>query len=445
MAHPLMQPQIYNSDVLGASIRAARETTAERGALQAALARTRAEDQARREAEQEARGGVDHDAERSEVSAAEVLERVERPSRSDGGGPGRMPPPPALSDVQQELMAQALQQEPPQRAATFQPLSDRLLRWVEEGAEMDEEALNGRLRMLVQQYRDSRPTAAADSRRISSVNQHLHAMSLKLASIGCLSDFDRLTQQSVSDGGGSDGAAHPPADPSTHFYDLHSLDLDSYGDIKHLHASSVAPLSGAGTGWWRTQLAELDEDVGEKRRRDAALLAAMERPDPEEDDGHRGNEDDKVQQALQAAAPHFDRLDGAGRHQNGERSGLLLARNPCTTEAELEADLLSSDLRDSRRPVRLTAEQLLARTQGRSYRSASAQREVLLPEGQRILRPGEKARANPLEPDRRADHGRDHGDHDIDPARMRSDAVAEMDAALDENARGVQRPGRKRH
>jgi hypothetical protein len=413
----VMQPPLYDSAVLGAAVKSSRSLASERASLRSALSRGKAEEQERRLMQQQdaqassleeelvaARAAVGMDA---NVNAGSGTRRSTRIV-----GPSGLPPLMELTEVQRELLAQVEQPEPAHRMASFEPLPERLARWLEEhggggggggGGSSGEPSitpaeLDSRLHTLAQQYRDSRARAGEDVVRSRRIHAHLHDMSLKLASVARLADLENLAENQRALR--AQDPTLPPFDPARHFYDLSTLDFDSLADVKHVHAANLVPLSSVAvsggddatmlSGWWRTQLAELDEDLGEKRRRDAAVLAELERGGGGADDGYAalGADGQRALEVQRAGALDFDRLNGRSNTAGAgaAEGGLQLASNFRANESELEADLLQAN-KDKQQPARLTREQLLARTQGRSYPSVSRGGDVQLPEGQRMLRP----------------------------------------------------------
>lgn len=435
-ASPLMRPPVMASDALAASIRASRELTRDQRNFKESLIAHRAREQAERSAAQDAHpDAAAEERAGEEADVQTLLERFDRDRKPrERRDPSQLPPMPALSEIQQELLAVAGQEEPPQRALHLRPVEERFAHWIDEYAESSSEEMTDRLRTLHKQYVDSRHLASADARRMWNAQQQLHALSGKLASIRNVGDFATLqTQLAARDAG--DPAAAEIVDPAAYFYDLYTLDLDSYADLKHAHSSSVVAQVSAGTGWWRTQIGELEEDLDALRRKDADLLRRAEE-DADEDgilDQAADDDDDPFAQhdedRPRPAAPRdrvvtsFDRL-GSGAEVPS--TGLLLGRR-ATSEADLEADLLAADLDASLGGVaasrRLTKAQRLARSQGRSYHSVSTGDEVMLPAGQRILRPGQKAQSDPSQPT--------------------SQLMRDMEAALQEGAQGVKKPMRK--
>ena len=446
LSNPAMSPPVFGGPALAGAMRLARDNAAERAALRSALFQTRSEDQERRAAIQAAQGGEIEEAEQALANSATPQNPRRKPA-VDLVQP--LPPLPTLTELQSELLAQVSQSDPPPKVVEFAPLEDRLQTWFETNADLDEQSCEAQIKVLLKQYRDTREQAARGSKRVWTTNQHLHAMSIKLAAITQLKDFDALDSAS----GGANAAA--PAGTSaadTYFYDLHTLDLDSYADIKHLHRSSIAAgvggAGGTGAGWWRTQLRELDEDLSEKRRRDLQILKEIENPVTE--DGYEVPHDaSNCSPSQQQRQPLMERINGGGgdisratrrssaRASDAEDQGMLLARNRLADEAELEADLLASDLRASGlerdgggfAEDRPSQQQLLARTQGRSYRSSSTATEVLLPDGQRIMR------QNPSAPKTDPDAPQ------TPPTKAR--AMRDMENAMDQEAQDVKKPARK--
>lgn len=459
LSSPVMSPPVFGGPALAGAMRHARENAAERAALRAALFQTQSEDQERRAAIQAAHGGEIEEAEQALANSTSTQKPQQRRKPGDLIQP--LPPLPTLTELQEELLAQVSQSDPAPKIVEFAPLEQRLQTWFESNADLSEPATEAQIKVLLRQYRDTRDQAARDSKRIWTTNQHLHAMSMKLAAITQLKDFDSLDSVAPAGAAAAAGGANAAAAAAdTHFYDLHTLDLDSYADIKHLHRSSIASGpsgtgagsgTGTGAGWWRTQLRELDEDLSEKRRRDKQILFEIE--NPVADDGYEVPPQSQQQQSSQQPTrqPLMERLNGGGISRATRRSsaradqesdsgggGMLLARNYLADEAELEADLLASDLRasglqrdgfgaDEERPSK---QQLLARTQGRSYRSASAATEVLLPPGQRIMKqnPAAGPQLDPQAPQ-------------TPPSKAR--ALREIENAMDEEAQDVNKPARR--
>lgn len=417
-SHPLMQPPVLQSDALQAAILASRNLSADQRSLKDSLLAHRREEQERRIAHSEAYEATNHHGsdDNGEESASALIDRLDRlakqqapsaPSRS--AFRSRIPD---LSQIQKDLLDSVNQPEPPQRLLQLQPLTERVASWMEEYSTSGDEELTQRLKMLHTQYLQTRTSSVRDTKRMWQTSQTLHTLSVKLASIAGLKDFDTLERQ-LSSAPKLDPAQPGYHDPTAYFYDLYSLDLDSYADIKHLHSSSIVDQVTVGTGWWRTQLAELEEDVSAKRRKDAELLKKIEAAEDELGllDTPRQDRADGSDDVARTDFDHLPTRDGVSldlsdpSRRSGDGLLLPLRQRPG------EVDLMQAELHQARligaASRRLDKSQLLAREQGRSYHSLSAGKEIMLPEGQRILQPKKKS-AQPII----ATPTRTHSQHD---------------------------------
>lgn len=448
--HPAMRTPVMQSDALKAAIATSRDLSRDQRSLKASLLAHRTQEQAERIVASELQ---DDENQAEPSSASELIERLDRVKKAGGGVGGSSSDPlgggggvdgggfrsriPELTQVQQELLDVAGQMEPPQRIFTIHPLRDRMERWSEDFYETSEKDMNMRLKVLHQQYIESRSNSISDSKRLWQTNQSLHTLSMKLGSIHHLQDFEHLETELAQLPKTDPLIENGSMDTDSYFYDLYSLDLDSYSDIKHLHTSSIAQdiLPGT-TGWWRTQLSELEEDLSGKRKKAAAVMRQLEEAmDPFQEiaaevEGRSGGGGGDGDGGGVRNTSHFERdvldydiLDPTSPSARALRhasNGLILPARALPGDTDLMSEELHAAHLVTTHSRRLHAQQLLSRQQGRSYHSMTTGEEVALPEGQRILQSKKQLSSSP-----------------------NVKLLDEIEDALKENAIGVNKPNRK--